>query len=99
MKPASYLILLSGLLGAAAGHADVVKIPVGQQAAQEQVGAKPRNGMDKAEVAQRFGEPRDRRGPVGDPPISVWDYGEYVVYFEQDTVLHTVAKHQPQRNL
>jgi len=44
--------------------------------------------MDR--VLAEFGEPNSRKGPVGDPPITVWDYGNFKVYFEYDTVLHTV---------
>ncbi len=95
MKTAACLVLIATLLSAAAGHADVVRIPVGQQTG-EQRQDKPTNGMTKAEVEQRFGQPDSRRGPVGEPPISSWDYGSYVVYFENDLVLHSVTKHRRQ---
>lgn len=37
--------------------------------------------------------PESRRSPVGDPPISTrWDYGEFVVFFEYDKVIHSVTK-------
>ncbi len=48
----------------------------------------PRRSMDQDDVREAFGEPSDIRGPVGDPPITRWDYGEFTVYFEHDLVLH-----------
>ena len=68
--------------------ADTVRIPVGQQTAWEQ--DVPRMGMKKADVERRYGSPEGRREPVGEPPISRWDYSNYSVYFEGNTVLHTV---------
>jgi len=29
----------------------------------------------------------------GEPPISSWQYRDYIVYFEYDHVLHSVLKH------
>ena len=52
----------------------------------------PARGMSKATVASLFGEPREKIAPVGEPPISRWVYDDYVVYFERDLVLHTVAR-------
>jgi hypothetical protein len=45
-------------------------------------------------VLQRYGEPRARSGPVGDPPISTWDYDDFVVYFENQYVIHAVVPHK-----
>jgi hypothetical protein len=50
----------------------------------------PGNGMAKDQVLQRFGEPKERVNPIGDPPISRWVYDSYTVYFEYDLVLHAV---------
>jgi hypothetical protein len=41
-------------------------------------------------VLTDFGEPNERYGPVGEPPISEWVYGGFRVYFENQTVLHTI---------
>jgi hypothetical protein len=43
-----------------------------------------------AAVQGRFGEPTQRRGTVGSPPITRWDYPQFSVYFEHDRVLHAV---------
>lgn len=90
LTPLIGLTLLTGAAGAV--WADTVKIPLGQQQASEQDA--PRMGMKKAEVERQFGTPQGRKAPVGDPPISRWDYPDYSVYFEGDTVLHTVQKHR-----
>ena len=37
----------------------------------------PRNGITQQDVEARFGEPRNRHAPVGDPPITRWDYERY----------------------
>ena len=50
----------------------------------------PGNGMNMDQVMQRFGEPKERVGEIGDPPISRWVYENYTVYFEHDLVLHSV---------
>jgi hypothetical protein len=54
----------------------------------------PARGMTEAGVQSRFGEPLAKSSTVGDPPISSWEYGDYVVYFETGRVLHTVLKHR-----
>ncbi|NIR58389.1 MAG: hypothetical protein GWO02_02150 [Gammaproteobacteria bacterium] len=52
---------------------------------------RPGGGMTMAQVRDAFGEPQERSGPVGDPPISRWVYDEFVVYFEGERVLHSVV--------
>ena len=75
--------------------AEVIKLPIGSQAANKQQIARPENGMAKAQVKAHFGEPLNTTSPVGDPPISSWEYPDYMVFFEYDIVLHTVLKHVP----
>jgi len=50
----------------------------------------PRRGIDMDKVVAEFGEPDQRLGPIGEPPISEWVYGSFRVYFEHQTVLHTI---------
>lgn len=52
--------------------------------------ALPNNGMRQSEVRERFGAPAKTDAPVGDPPITRWDYEGWSVYFEYDLVLFTV---------
>ena len=44
-----------------------------------------------AQVESRFGAPAERFAAVGQPPITRWVYPAFVVYFEFDHVVHTVA--------
>ncbi|MDQ2068266.1 hypothetical protein [Natronospira bacteriovora] len=54
--------------------------------------AVPTRGMTMDNVRDVYGEPRDVRGPVGDPPITRWDYRDFSVYFEHHLVLHSVIR-------
>lgn len=54
----------------------------------------PVKGMSQAELIRRFGEPVDRKVPVGKPPISIWDYENFRVFFEEKWVIHAVLKQQ-----
>ncbi len=53
---------------------------------------RPTRGMTQASVESRFGAPSSRRAPVGDPPITRWEYPSFVVFFEYDKVIHAVVK-------
>lgn len=53
---------------------------------------RPRAGQSMATVENRFGSPTASRGPVGQPPITIWDYPAFTVYFEGNLVIHTVLK-------
>jgi len=86
LAPFIGLALLAG--AASPVWSDTVKIPVGQQPVSEQ--DVPRMGMKKAEVERQYGTPQVRKAAVGEPPISRWDYSNFSVYFEGNTVLHTV---------
>lgn len=61
-------------------------------------GTRPDRGMQMDAVLASFGEPVSRQAPVGDPPIARWEYADYIVYFEGDTVLHSVKKRQPDKD-
>lgn len=54
--------------------------------------ARPSRGMTMDKVEARFGAPASRVAPVGDPPITRWEYPGFVVYFEHQHVIHTVAR-------
>ena len=60
------------------------------------IGDIPRRGATMAEVRARHGAPLSRRGPVGRPPITRWNYGGYHVYFEDNRVIHTVVPADPE---
>lgn len=50
----------------------------------------PKRGTSMVDVLADFGEPEQRIDPIGEPPISEWIYGSFRVYFEYQTVLHTL---------
>jgi hypothetical protein len=84
-----YLLLLSFVtaLPSASGLADTLLIDSSQSAAT----VRPTHGASMDQVLQRFGQPQQRLGPVGEPPISHWVYPEFIVYFEHDRVIHAVV--------
>jgi len=53
---------------------------------------KPTRGMTQARVEANFGAPQNRRAAVGDPPITRWEYANFVVFFEYDKVIHAVTR-------
>jgi len=85
--PLSILCCLSLLVAT-----DEVVIPVGQQAADKQSIERPTVGITKDKVRERFGDPVEWNDPIGEPPISSWEYQDFIVYFEHDLVLHSVLK-------
>ncbi len=55
-------------------------------------GQRPDRGMSMDRVEAAFGAPSRRTAPVGDPPISRWEYPGFVVFFEHSKVIHAVAR-------
>ncbi len=51
---------------------------------------RPQRGMSMDAVARAYGEPALKRAAVGQPPITRWEYGEFIVYFEYNRVIHAV---------
>lgn len=54
--------------------------------------AHPARGMTMQQVEARFGQPAQRRAAVGTPPITRWEYADFIVYFEYRHVIHAVRK-------
>lgn len=52
----------------------------------------PTRGQPSATVLKNFGDPASKKPAVGDPPISRWNYADFVVYFEYDHVITTVVQ-------
>ncbi len=80
-------LILAMPLALPTAMADVLLI---EQVRQAERMTLPVNGETKAAVEARYGTPVNRSGPVGDPPISKWEYQRWSVYFEYDRVLFTV---------
>lgn len=89
MKHAAMALAL--LLPGPAVQAEQLQIPLNKaERACDQ--ACPTRGMTMEAVKNRFGEPTQRRSGIGEPPISRWFYDSFIVYFESNRVLHTVAR-------
>lgn len=82
------------LLPATGAIADQTRVPVMSQADRAAAGELPEAGQSKFQVRKTFGSPGQIEGPVGQPPITRWHYADFIVYFEQDRVIHTVVKPQ-----
>ncbi|WP_405238937.1 hypothetical protein [Lentisalinibacter orientalis] len=73
-----------------AAHAESLDMDTGS--AMLTGGDRPTRGMTMQKVQSDWGQPKMRRAPVGEPPITRWEYPEFVVYFEHDRVIHAVLK-------
>lgn len=63
-----------------------------QDTAPQASAERPTRGMTQARVEASYGAPVAKKAPVGEPPISRWEYPNMVVYFEYDRVIHAVLK-------
>lgn len=87
------LFSLITLLLCAPASAEVIRIPVGQQGSPSI--ELPDRGDSKNRVLDRFGLADEEHPPVGQPPITRWDYREFSVYFEGNRVINSVRHRQP----
>lgn len=83
-------LTLSCVLAASfvAGVASAEELAVPQAPAETD---RPHRGMSMQTVESRYGAPTKRLDAVGHPPITRWEYPGFVVYFENQTVIHAVA--------
>ena len=88
------LTLAAALSGAGTALADTLLVE-GVTAAQPTAGERPARGSSRASVEARFGAPGTRSSAVGKPPITRWDYPDFVVFFEYDHVVHSVRRVSP----
>ena len=89
------LALLLTLLAPTALLADTLTIPLGSPGADLDASNLPHRGQSKRAVLERFGLADEEHKPVGQPPITRWDYRDFSVYFEYDHVINSVRHHQP----
>ncbi len=92
-KKISTIILLAlsfGFVGVIS--ADTLDMSGQNRAATFDQAGKPTRGMTRQSVEASFGAPQSARDAVGEPPISRWDYANFVVFFEYDRVIHAVSK-------
>ena len=86
------------MLATGVAHADTLLL-ASIDSDKQSVDSRPKPGMSMTAVESSYGAPAQRHSPVGggnaqQPPITRWDYPSFSVYFENDRVVHSVAKHQ-----
>lgn len=81
------LALSCSAIVSSAALADELKTPRVTPASAD----RPARGMSMEKVEATFGAPTNRATPVGEPPITRWEYPGFVVYFEHRLVIHTVG--------
>lgn len=84
------LIAISLIAAAPIAGADSLLID-GIDLARPSSHLRPTRGASMATVEARFGAPSLQQSAVGEPPITRWDYPGFVVFFEHDRVIHSVA--------
>lgn len=87
LRSAALIALFLAIFGMA--QADTLKMD-GMSAGSSD--ARPTRGMTQASVQSKYGSPVNVRAPVGEPPITRWEYKDFVVFFEYDRVIHSVTK-------
>ena len=90
---AKTLLVFALTLGSAAARADTLLID-GIAVDQQSASSRPKAGASMANVEAAYGTPTQKHGAVGEPPITRWDYPGFSVYFEHETVIHSVARRQ-----
>ena len=88
---AKTMVVLALTLGGVAGHTTTLLLD-GIDGDSQTSSERPKSGMTMANVEMTYGMPAQRHEAVGQPPITRWDYPAFSVYFENDRVIHAVAK-------
>jgi hypothetical protein len=92
MRCTSWLVSAAAALALSGpALADELKVPASAGGAD-----KPTSGMSMDSVEAKYGAPTRRVPAVGgasaaQPPITRWEYPGFVVYFENNRVVHTVV--------
>jgi hypothetical protein len=81
--------LLTAVAGAALGDTLLLE---GVQISAQTAASRPARGLSMDRVEAQFGAPAERVGPVGEPPISRWEYPGFTVFFEHQLVIHAVVR-------
>jgi len=87
------LVTAIGVFATATSFAQELSVPAPVNSAASAGSASsgsPARGSTMESVRAKFGAPSQEAPAVGRPPITRWEYPGYVVFFENDRVLHTV---------
>ena len=90
MKGFCVIVAAAALTGLAS--AETLNVQPSDNTSRFEHPGKPSRGMTQQRVEAKFGQPENRRSPVGDPPITRWEYADFVVFFEHDKVIHAVSR-------
>ncbi len=94
-QTAASIVLTATLISLSlTSHAETILLPIASQGDYLGDIKKPAKGQKQGQIVAQFGEPIQRSGPSGTPPITRWDYGDFSIYFESDVVIHSVLKHR-----
>lgn len=99
VKTKQFLLIVIFTLGSSTSFAETITIPIANQGNYLGNVDKPVTGQKKRSVQAKYGQPMASSGPSGEPPITRWDYENFSVYFESETVIHSVLKHRKQNEL
>jgi hypothetical protein len=93
---ARLLASVGALLAVASFSAAADTLLVDRVKAERSMSA-PRRGMTMSQVERAYGTPSEKLSPAGGdaprhPTINRWVYPSYIVYFERDHVINSVAQ-------
>ncbi|MFT7414839.1 MAG: hypothetical protein ACI9FO_001500 [Methylophagaceae bacterium] len=94
MKKCTFTLFACILLSATSlSQAEVISIADhAHQVANSPEGVlRPTQGMSMTLVEQKFGQAEQKIAAVGQPPIARWIYQDFVVFFENNLVIHSVV--------
>jgi hypothetical protein len=91
MRPAFLVILTLAFNAPLIVQADTLLIE-GIEKSRTSVTERPSRGMSMDGVAAKWGAPVSKGGAVGQPPITRWEYQDFVVFFEYQHVIHAVPR-------
>ena len=91
-KIKAYALIVIASTFATFSHAETLQMGDSENASHFEQSGKPSRGMTQERVEAEYGSPQSRRSAVGEPPIARWEYGNFVVFFEYDRVIHSVTK-------
>ncbi len=88
------VVLAASSFSAASAHADTLLM---DRVKEERSMVAPRRGMTMSQVESRYGAPAAKLPPAGGdsalhPTIKRWVYPNYIVYFERNHVINSVAQ-------
>jgi len=90
-KLAATILIALSLGLSAVGDAQNLDTSAGVRSSTFDQAGKPTRGMTQESVEATFGSPQNARAAIGDPPITRWEYADFVVFFEYDKVIHAVT--------